>query len=349
MYVVAKCGTVHPSWTGATGLGRLPMRLAGPMSQSLADRFQPRAMLAFVFLLALVATFGCTTAPRVAIPTPVPAQVGDEKVRPVDGARMVFVPTGQFTMGSDRYMARYAERLCEASSGALAVATCQPAAFRDEQPAHTVSLDAFWLDRTEVTNSQYQRCVEAGACDPPALSSSFSRPKYFGEPAFAAYPVVNLTWQMASKYCAWAGARLPTEAEWEYAARGPENRIFAWGNDFDRTKLNYCDASCPLLSDKTYDDGYPDSAPVGSFPAGASWVHALDLTGNVREWVADWLGKYPSESSANPAGPASGDLKITRGGAWYDTPDDVRAANRGGESLEYYRDNLGFRCALEFE
>ncbi len=250
-------------------------------------------------------------------------------------------------MGSDREMAKYAERLCEASSGDLAVAVCQPAAFRDEQPAHAVTLDAFWIDQTEVTNAQYQRCVEAGSCDPPALGASFSRPGYFDDSAYSVYPVLNVTWQMAERYCAWAGARLPTEAEWEYAARGPEGRLFAWGNEFDRSRLNYCDAGCPLLSDPTFSDGYPDTAPVGSFPGGTTWVGALDMTGNVREWVADWLGKYPSAAVENPTGPASGELKVTRGGSWYDTPDDVRAANRGGESLEYYRDNLGFRCAQD--
>lgn len=145
------------------------------------------------------------------------------------------------------------------------------------------------------------------------------------------------------------GGRLPTEAEWEYATRGPESRIFAWGNDFERGKLSYCYAGCPLLSDKSYNDRYPDTAAVGSFPSAASWVGALDMTGNVREWVADWLGPYRAGSIANPSGPETGDLKITRGGSWYDTPHDVRGANRGRESLEYYRDNLGFRCATDLE
>ncbi len=258
---------------------------------------------------------------------------------------MVFVPSGEFNMGSDRDMLKYARQLCQESSGRLAVATCQAAAFVDEQPVHRVRLGGFWIDRTEVTNGQYRGCVEAGECDPPKLAASFMRAHYYDDPTFTSFPVVNVLWEMAADYCAWVGARLPTEAEWEYAARGPENRLFAWGNDFDKSRLNYCDASCPLLSDKTYTDGYADTAPVGSFPSGASWTGALDLAGNVREWVDDWLGPYAAGEAVNPTGPQTGDLKVTRGGSWYDTPDDVRGANRGGESLEYYRDNLGFRCA----
>jgi len=262
---------------------------------------------------------------------------------------MVFVPAGEFSMGSDREMAKYAKRLCEASSGELAVATCQAAAFVDEQPAHAVQLDAFWIDRTEVTNAQYQDCVEAKACAELPLRSSYSRPSYYGVPAYNAYPVVNVQWQMAATYCSWVDARLPTEAEWEYAARGPESRIFPWGSQFDPSRLNYCDKGCPLLSDTSYDDVYADTAPVGTFPSGASWSGALDMAGNAREWVADWLGKYPTNMALNPTGTETGELKISRGGSWYDTPDDVRSANRGGESLEYYRHNLGFRCARDVE
>ncbi len=281
------------------------------------------------------------------IPTSTPA--GTQRTRPIDAAEMVVVPAGSFVMGSDREMTHFARQLCQESSGALAVATCQAAAFSDEQPAHAVRLDGFWIDRFEVTNRQYEGCVVAGACNPPMLDSSYSRPDYYGSPAHGQYPVVNVLWEMAAQYCRWVGGRLPTEAEWEYAARGPEGRIFAWGNDFDRSRLNYCDAGCPLLSDKAYNDGYPDTAPVGSFRSGASWVGALDMTGNVREWVSDWLGPYRTDIAVNPTGPDDGELRVTRGGSWYDTPDDVRGANRGGESLEYYRDNLGFRCVTDLE
>ncbi len=302
-----------------------------------------------LILLGFVGLSACSTKPASTLVMPTSAPAGTQRTRPIDGAEMVLVPAGNFVMGSDREMTQFARQLCQESSGALAVATCQAAAFSDERPAHVVRLDGFWIDRVEVTNGQYEGCVTAGACNPPLLVSSFSRPDYYGTPAYGQYPVVNVLWEMAAQYCRWAGARLPTEAEWEYAARGPENRIFAWGSDFERSKLNYCDASCPLLSDKTYNDGYPDTAPIGSFPSGASWVGALDMTGNVREWVSDWLGPYGADSAVNPTGPDHGELKVTRGGSWYDTPDDVRGANRGGESLEYYRDNLGFRCVTDLE
>jgi eukaryotic-like serine/threonine-protein kinase len=247
-------------------------------------------------------------------------------------------------MGSDREMVRYAGELCTTSAGELAIAVCKPAAFANEQPAHRVRLDAFWIDRTEVTNGQYRGCVQSGGCDPPALDSSFSRPSYYDNPVYDSYPVVNIVWQMSAQYCSWANARLPTEAEWEYAARGPESSIFPWGNSFENSRLNYCDADCAMIADSTFNDGYSDTAPVGSFPSGASWMGALDMAGNAREWVVDWLGSYPSEEAANPKGPQTGELKIPKGGSWYDTPDDVRSANRGGESLDYFRDNLGFRC-----
>ncbi len=302
---------------------------------------QPKSLLVPVLIAAMLA--GCVPAPD---STAVLAHAaGDVQKRAADGMDMLFVPAGQFVMGSDREMVKYARQLCGTSSASLAIAVCKPAAFANEQPAHAVRLDVFWIDRTEVTNGQYQGCVQAGACDPPALNSSFARGRYYDDPAYDSYPVVNVTWQMAARYCSWANARLPTEAEWEYAARGPEGRIFPWGNSFDGSRLNYCDAGCALISDSAYDDGYPDTAPVGSFPSGASWIGAMDMAGNAREWVGDWLGDFPAQDAAKSTGPQTGVLKIPKGGSWYDTPDDVRSANRGGESLDYFRDNLGFRCA----
>jgi len=302
--------------------------------------------------LAFLACFvmSAYTPPYVTVvPTQAAPRAGNVWRRPTDKMDMLFVPPGEFLMGSDRDMAKYARKLCQDSSGDLAIATCRAAAFRDEQPAHRVRLDAFWIDRMEVSNGQYESCVEAAACDPPVLNSSFSRPGYHDDPAYEAYPVVNVDWRMAARYCAWVGARLPTEAQWEYAARGPESRIFPWGNAFEGSRLNYCDAGCALISDSTHDDGYPDTAPVGAFPSGASWIGALDMAGNVREWVGDWLASYPSRYAMNPSGPETGELKISRGGSWYDRPDDVRSANRGGELPDYSRHNLGFRCAKSLE
>ncbi len=201
-----------------------------------------------------------------------------------------------------------------------------------------------------MTNRQYRRCVDAKACAPPVDSSSYTRRSYYGNSAYDDYPVVWVTQQQASEYCRWAEARLPTEAEWEYAARGPDNRIFPWGNAFDGKRLNYCDVNCTGgPNDVTVDDGYADTAPVGTFPTGVSWVGALDLAGNVREWVADWYGRYPAGRQVNPTGPISGTSRIPRGGSWLDTPDDVRSTNRGENSTDYTRHKVGFRCARDLQ
>jgi formylglycine-generating enzyme required for sulfatase activity len=258
---------------------------------------------------------------------------------------MLYVPAGSFTMGCSLEETNLGLELCKKYRGDLAFVTCQSTSFTDERPAHTVTLDAFWIDRTEVSNGQYQRCVKAGVCDPPVESGSYTRDTYYGDSTYDDYPVVWVTWQQAADYCAWTGGRLPTEAEWEYAARGPEGRIFPWGNTFDGTRGNYCDASCAAgISDPAVKDGYPDTAPVGSFPTGASWCGALDMAGNVREWVADWFSYYKAEPQINPTGPASGKSRIPRGGCWLDTPVNLRTTNRGQNTPDYTRHKVGFRC-----
>ena len=275
--------------------------------------------------------------------------LGDMWKRSTDEMDMVFVPSGAFSMGSNREMVKYAQQLCNESGSDMAIATCRSAAFVDEQPAHRVRLDSFWLDRTEISNRQYRICVEADVCVQPCLNSSFSRLSYHDNPVYADYPVINVDFYMASTYCSWVGARLPTETEWEYAARGPESLVFPWGNTFERSKLNYCDVNCNGLSAGTFDDDYPDTAPIGTFPSGASWVGALDMAGNVREWVSDTYTYYQSGEAVNQSGIDTEELKIPRGGSWYDKPDDVRSANRGGELPDYFRHNLGFRCAQDTE
>jgi formylglycine-generating enzyme required for sulfatase activity len=275
--------------------------------------------------------------------------LGDVHTRPTDGMVMVGVPAGEFRMGTDTDELRYARELCKEYLGELATATCLAGGFGNEQPAHTVALNGFWIDRTEVTNGQYRQCVEAGGCEPPVESGSFTRDSYYGDSGYDNYPVIWVRWDQASGYCAWAGGRLPTEAEWEYAARGPEGLVFPWGDTFDGTRVNYCDVGCDGVNDETTDDGYPDTAPVGSFPAGASWCGALDMAGNVREWVADWFVDYSSGRQVNPTSPPGGDSRIPRGGSWYDTPDDVRSANRGENSPDYTRHKVGFRCARSVE
>jgi formylglycine-generating enzyme required for sulfatase activity len=226
------------------------------------------------------------------------------------------VPSGTFPMGSDNGES-------------------------DEQPVHDVTLDAFWIDQTEVTNAQYALCVEDGDCEESLYADSAD---FNGDN----YPVVGISWHDASAYCEWAGARLPTEAEWEYAARGEEGSTFPWGDAFDGTRLNFCDENCAHeWADDTVDDGYGCTAPTGNYPSGASWCGALDMAGNVWEFVADWYESdyYERSPAENPLGPEEGDVKVLRGGSWYFAPGGVRGACRGGGSPGVTGNGVGFRCA----
>jgi len=271
-----------------------------------------------------------TSTPR---PTATPDRpsLGDTWERPTDGMVMVYVPAGEFEMGSTEDEVDAALALCNEYHS-----DCE--GFEDEQPAHTVALGAFWIDRTEVTNGQYALCVAAGACDPPSDSGSSTRDSYYGNAAYADYPVIYVTWHKAEAYCEWAGGRLPTEAEWEYAARGPEGYIYPWGNDAPDCDKANCGGFSGCVG---------DTAAVGSYPAGASWVSAQDLAGNVWEWTADWYDAdyYSRSPSENPTGPSSGGYKVVRGGAWLSSPDGVRTACRFGDTPSVSRYHRGFRCA----
>lgn len=248
---------------------------------------------------------------------------GNAWMRPADGAAMLFVPAGAFQMGS---------------------AEGDPLANEGEFPQHTVTLDGFWIDQTQVTNAQYTHCVDAGDC---RVSRYAQNAAYNGND----YPAVGISWQDAADYCAWAGGRLPTEAEWEYAAKGEPGFIYPWGDEFDSSRVNYCDVNCEnAWADAAVDDGYAENAPVASYPAGASWAGALDMAGNVWEWVWDWYVDYTPDSQTNPTGPETGTFKVIRGGCWANAQDGVRTAYRfdgGGEiSPSFRHSNIGFRCVL---
>ncbi|MBN1954427.1 MAG: SUMF1/EgtB/PvdO family nonheme iron enzyme [Anaerolineae bacterium] len=256
-------------------------------------------------------------------------------IRPTDGMVMVYVPGGTFQMGSTDAEIDAVFAQCEEDRGS---GECERSWYESESPAHSIVLDSFWIDQTEVTNEQYARCVADGAC---GESDYVDDPAYNGDD----YPVVGVSWSDAAAYCEWAGARLPTEAEWEYAARGPEGYIYPWGNQFDGSRLNFCDVSCTFDGrDTDWDDGYERIAPVGSYENGASWVGAQDMAGNVWEWVADWYGSYPANLQTNPTGPESGTYRVMRGGAWGSYDRFVRAAYRRYHDSSIDLNLVGFRC-----
>jgi formylglycine-generating enzyme required for sulfatase activity len=299
---------------------------------------------------ALVSTGGdYVTLPVTLIVTS--SSSGDTRIRAADGMVMVYVPAGEFTMGSTDEEVDNALALCNEYYG-----DCERDWFDDEQPVHAVELDGFWIDRTEVTNAQFAAFLneegnqEEGDVTWLDLESEYCLIERVGgefrpKSGYGDHPVVKVSWYGAAAYCQWAGGQLPTEAQWEYAARGQEGRMFPWGDELDGTRLNYCDATCDFESaDESFDDGYARTAPVGSYPDGASWVGALDLAGNVWEWGADWYGDYPSGRQENPSGPSAGDYRVARGGGWNKYWSDVRAAHRSYAPPGNRYDNLGFRC-----
>jgi len=180
----------------------------------------------------------------------------------VDGMQLILIPSGIFEMGADPQLG---VELCMGYSE-----NCSLDDFSDEAPPHLVNLPSFWIYSTEVTNQQYRLCVDAGACSPPAL------PEFFSDEQFSDHPVVYVDWFSANNYCQWAGGRLPTEAEWEKAARGIDGRLFPWGSE----------PECGSANLKGCTQGL--TMPVGSFAAGASLEEVYDLAGKAAEWVADW-------------------------------------------------------------
>ena len=247
-----------------------------------------------------------------------------------DGMTEVYVPAGTFEMGG-----------------------LDPSAETDEKPAHKVTMPAFWIDKFDVTNGMYVQCVSAGACDPPLSFSSKTVSSYFNNSQYNDFPVVNVPWTDATTYCKWAGRHLPTEAEWEYAARGTDLRTYPWGDQApDSTRANY-----------NYMVG--DTTKVGSYPAGASPFGVLDMVGNVSQWLNDFFdGTYYSKSVVlNPTGPIGRTgffFRAIRGGTFQDDPLTIRLANRASMlgpnpnaqqgTPAYtgdYSPKVGFRCASD--
>ncbi len=247
-------------------------------------------------------------APTQAAP-PAHASPGDTWVRPADGAVMVLVPAGEFPYGPGS---------------------------ASHPPQQKVHLDAFWIDRTEVTNVQYALCVSDGGCDAPLLETLYQ------DPARTRHPVVWVSHTEAEVYCAWAGARLPTEIEWEKAARGTDGRKFPWGDELSAERANF------------YESGLGDATPVGSYPQGASPYGALDMAGNVCEWVQDlWrTGEAYREHPILPPGrrPVGehpvGHHYTLRGGSWAQLADRITTYARANEEPVWRTKDIGFRCAV---
>jgi len=268
------------------------------------------SVVILIFLLS-----SCVKPTTVPIPSTTTQElvIGSTQVSPKDGMVMVFVPAGDFVMGSPEG---------EGNS--------------DEYPQHMVTLDAYWIDQSEVTNGKYAQCVADGACTNPSVNSSSIRDSYYGNETYDNYPVIYVHWSDAKDYCSWAGRRLPTEAEWEKAARGSEGQIYPWGDE----------SPSPSLSN--FDNIIGDTSEVGSFPAGVSPYGAFDMAGNVFEMVADWYDAnyYGISPSSNPMGADAEGAKVVRSGSWSYSALDIRITKRNWVSPRSSFVVIGFRCAL---
>ncbi len=267
------------------------------------------------------------TAEPTAPPTP---QAGDSRVNPLDQAVIIFIPAGEFMMGLTEAQLDSLMSLCP---------DCNRSYLNNSLPAHPVALDSFWIYRTEVTNAQYAQCVTASMCRPPDENRSGTRSDYFGNPAYANYPVVFVDWLSTTEYCAWAQARLPTEAEWERAARGDDGRLFPWGD------------APPNAQRANFGGNVGNTTEAGAYPEGASPYGILDMAGNVWEWVSDWYEAdyYEYAAAVNPQGPDSSgeDYRAGRGGNWNWDHVYASAAYHDWWDPEMSSGDVGFRCALD--
>ena len=247
--------------------------------------------------------------------TPTPALgIGSTRTREKDDMVMVYVPAGEFEMGSNN-------------------------GDSNEKPVHMVDLDAYWIDKYEVSNAQYALCVADGDCTMPQSMGSSKRSSYYGNPEYDNYPVIYVGWNQAETYCQWAGGGLPTEAQWEKAARGNDGRTYPWGDERPNCQLanygsgNYC---------------VGDTSPVTDYESGASPYGALNMAGNVLEWVRDWYDSnyYSNSPVENPTGSISVGTRVLRGGSWNYDDWLIRVAFRYVSDPTNAYCDIGFRCVL---
>ena len=246
------------------------------------------------------------TYTRINTPTITPTSTPVTKVRSKDGMEMVYVPKGKFTMGST-----------------------DSDAYDHESPVREVSLAAYWIDKYEVSNGQYQECVNAGKCTEPRDTASWTRSSYYGNTEYDEFPVIYVSWYQAKAYCEWAGGSLPTEAQWEKAARGTDARKYPWGDESPNSNL------------VNYGEIKGDTTTVGSYPRGASPYGAMDMAGNVWEWVMDRYGPYDAAETNNPEGPV---YRVLRGGSWGSNGRGIRSASRSDNYPTNTGSRIGFRC-----
>ncbi len=245
--------------------------------------------------------------------TPATVPLPATKINSKDGAEMIFIPAGEFLMGST---------------------DTDKKAKDNEKPQRKVNLNSYYIYKTEVTVAQYRKfCVATGRKMPDAPDWGWQDN----------HPIVNVSWNDAKAYADWAGVVLPTEAQWEKAARGTDGRVYPWGNEWDKTK-------CANWSNSCDGDTLTGTHQVGSFPKGASPFGVIDMSGNAYEWCADWYGDnyYKTAPAKNPTGPVTGDKRVLRGGSWGDYYDYYwcRVACRGYTNPDYYGYGvIGFRCA----
>jgi len=265
---------------------------------------------------------------------------------------LIYIPAGEFLMGTSEV--KINQWLEEDSDLGLK-------RFNIETPVHSVYLDAYYIDKTEVSKAQYSQCVDAGGCQQIKLKECYLNQGYqydLGKFMDENQPVICVDWNDAQTYCQWAGRRLPTEAEWEKAARGTDGRTYPWGDDFDCHNGNFDDNTIhgkSLIPGGAGCDGYDGTSPVGGFEIGASPYGVLNMVDNLREWTADWLdedfvwterGYYENSPKKNPQGPSSGEMRTVRGGAWNDYSElNVTTSNRRFEYPSKMSNDLGFRCA----
>ena len=238
-------------------------------------------------------------------PTRGPTPPCSKEIKDAKGVPMCLVPAGEFTMGGGK-----------ADGDSYA-----------SYPAHPVSVDAFYIDKFEVTNALYKNCVDAGGCSLPGDVVKYNNSKY------ANHPVVYVDWDQATAYCAWRGVRLPGEAEWEKAARGTDGRAYPWGNDAPNKDL------------ANYGKTVGDTTVVGSYEKGKSPFGVYDMAGNVWEWVADWYTVYPGNTTSMGSTDYGTKYRVLRGGSWYYDTGYMRVIFRNWGHSDAKSEYYGFRCA----